>query len=96
LNQKAVVINSVSESDAVIQTATISPSICVAIGSGVVLKQTGTCKLRLFQSKTEEFAASETLVEFTVNASLTCVKGKLTKKVTAVKPKCPTGYTIKK
>jgi hypothetical protein len=96
LNQKAVVINSVSESDAVIQTATISPSICVAIGSGVVLKQTGTCKLRLFQSKTDEFVASETLVEFTVNASLTCVKGKLTKKVTAVKPKCPTGYKLKK
>jgi hypothetical protein len=28
--------------------------------------------------------------------TITCVKGKLTKKVTAVKPKCPTGYTIKK
>jgi hypothetical protein len=28
--------------------------------------------------------------------SITCVKGKLTKKVTAVKPKCPTGYKLKK
>jgi len=28
--------------------------------------------------------------------SITCVKGKLTKKVTAVKPKCPTGYKVKK
>jgi hypothetical protein len=28
--------------------------------------------------------------------SITCVKGKLTKKVTAVKPKCPTGYKIKR
>jgi hypothetical protein len=28
--------------------------------------------------------------------SITCVKGKLTKKVTAVKPKCPSGYKIKK
>ena len=28
--------------------------------------------------------------------TITCVKGKLTKKVTAVKPKCPTGYKIKK
>jgi hypothetical protein len=27
---------------------------------------------------------------------ITCVKGKLTKKVTAVKPKCPSGYTLKK
>ena len=28
--------------------------------------------------------------------TLTCVKGKLTKKVTAVKPKCPNGYKVKK
>ena len=27
--------------------------------------------------------------------TITCVKGKLTKKVTAVKPKCPTGYQKK-
>ena len=29
-------------------------------------------------------------------ATITCVKGKLIKKVTAVKPKCPSGYTLKK
>ena len=29
-------------------------------------------------------------------ATITCVKGKLIKKVTAVKPKCPTGYKLKK
>jgi membrane protein involved in colicin uptake len=28
--------------------------------------------------------------------TITCVKGKLTKKVTAVKPRCPTGYKVKK
>jgi hypothetical protein len=28
--------------------------------------------------------------------TITCVKGKLTKKVTAIKPKCPTGYKPKK
>ena len=28
--------------------------------------------------------------------TITCVKGKLTKKVTAVKPKCPTGYKVKR
>jgi hypothetical protein len=28
--------------------------------------------------------------------TITCVKGKLTKKVTAVKPKCPTGYKLKR
>ena len=28
--------------------------------------------------------------------TITCVKGKLTKKVTAVKPQCPSGYKVKK
>jgi membrane protein involved in colicin uptake len=28
--------------------------------------------------------------------TITCIKGKLTKKVTAIKPKCPTGYKLKK
>lgn len=31
-----------------------------------------------------------------VKTTITCVKGKLTKKVTAVKPKCPGGYKLKK
>jgi hypothetical protein len=32
----------------------------------------------------------------TKKTTITCVKGKLTKKVTAVKPKCPAGYKVKK
>jgi hypothetical protein len=28
-------------------------------------------------------------------SSITCVKGKISKKVTAIKPKCPTGYKKK-
>jgi prefoldin subunit 5 len=28
--------------------------------------------------------------------ALICVKGKLTKKITATKPKCPSGYKVKK
>jgi len=29
------------------------------------------------------------------NTTITCIKGKLTKKVTAVNPKCPSGYKKK-
>jgi hypothetical protein len=32
----------------------------------------------------------------TKKSTITCLKGKLTKKVTAVEPKCPTGYRVKK
>ena len=32
----------------------------------------------------------------TKKTTITCIKGKLTKKVTAVKPRCPAGYKVKK
>ena len=32
----------------------------------------------------------------TKKTTITCIKGKLTKKVTAIKPKCPSGYKLKK
>jgi hypothetical protein len=38
------------------------------------------------------YAAPAPVVKAT---TITCVKGKTTKKVTAVNPKCPTGYTKK-
>jgi hypothetical protein len=95
LNEKAVAINPFSESDAVIQITSLSRTICVAVGTGILLKQPGSCRLKLFQAKNEEFAASKTLIEFTVNTAIVCFKGKLTKTVTAVKPVCPAGYMKK-
>ena len=35
-------------------------------------------------------------LETVKKVTITCVKGKLSKKVTAVKPKCPSGYKVKK
>jgi hypothetical protein len=39
---------------------------------------------------------AEAKVAATKKTTILCVKGKLTKKVTAVKPKCPSGYKVKK
>ena len=39
---------------------------------------------------------AETKAAALKKTTITCVKGKLTKKVTAVKPKCPSGYKLKK
>jgi len=47
------------------------------------------------QSVNVSLDSSEKVWEKTQKTTITCVKGKLTKKVTAVKPKCPTGYKIK-
>jgi hypothetical protein len=48
------------------------------------------------QSANSSLDASEKVWEKTQKTTITCIKGKLTKKVTAVKPKCPTGYKLKK
>ena len=50
---------------------------------------------RLAQLKAERSLAAAKAAT-TKKTTITCVKGKLIKKVTAVKPKCPTGYKVKK
>ena len=54
-------------------------------------------EVRLFANVTRfyEVALQDANVLATAKKTITCVKGKLTKKVTAVSPKCPTGYKKK-
>ena len=47
------------------------------------------------QSVNASLDASEKVWEKTQKTTITCIKGKLTKKVTAVKPVCPAGYKKK-
>lgn len=47
----------------------------------------------LIEKTTSALKAKESATKKT---TITCIKGKLTKKVTAVKPKCPSGYKLKK
>ena len=46
------------------------------------------------EQKAKQEAAAKAAA--TKKTTVICIKGKLTKKVTAVKPKCPTGYIVKK
>ena len=48
------------------------------------------------KAKQEAKAAAAAVAAKSKRTTITCVKGKLTKKVTAVKPKCPAGYKVKK
>jgi hypothetical protein len=61
----------------------------------------GRCVIAFSQEGNAEFKpASNLILDFNINGvggktTITCVKGKLTKKVTAVKPVCPAGYKKK-
>jgi hemolysin-activating ACP:hemolysin acyltransferase len=46
--------------------------------------------------KAKQEAANKKKTITTKKSTITCVKGKLIKRVTAVKPKCPPGYRVKK
>ena len=54
-----------------------------------------TTALYNINSLNSKLDSSEKLWVKTQKTTITCVKGKLTKKVTAVNPKCPTGYKKK-
>jgi secreted trypsin-like serine protease len=61
-------------------------------------KQEAEAKAAIDKAAAEMKAKQEAAAKAaaTKKTTITCVKGKLTKKVTAVKPKCPSGYKLKK
>ena len=48
------------------------------------------------KAKQEADAKAASIAAANKKTTITCVKGKLNKKVTAVKPRCPNGYKVKK
>ena len=48
------------------------------------------------KAKQEAEAKAAAIAAANKKTTITCVKGKTTKKVTAIKPKCPSGYKVKK
>jgi hypothetical protein len=86
-----------------IELGSYTEDVCGVIGNKISLRSKGTCSLYALQSGDSEFLpASPFRIDFLVQAptvkktTTTCIKGKLIIKVTAVKPKCPRGYKVKK
>ena len=86
-----------------ISFSTTSAGICSITGSTLSLIRDGNCSVTANAAETNIFSP----VSATVNILLTgttvvdkktvnCIKGKATKKVTGINPRCPAGYKIKK
>ena len=77
-------------------------NVCIYENGMIRTKTSGRCVIAFSQEGNSEFKpASNLVLDFTIAAAgkkttIICVKGKLTKKVTGVKPKCPAGYKVKK
>ena len=76
---------------------------CLVSGSTLTLLKSGNCSVTATQAGTSTLApASATATTMIVGVAqstkktISCTKGKTTKKVTGTNPKCPAGYKLKK
>jgi hypothetical protein len=104
LDEGGLTLDSSASSKLPVSSSSDTPDVCKRITSYVYLLSTGTCSLTFSQAGNNTYEKANSVnVTFEVvdtivvseKTTITCVKGKLSKKVTAVKPKCPTGYKQK-
>lgn len=81
-----------------IQNSALTPDICSVSQNKVSFLAAGKCEIFSLSLGNDEWA--ETSIKTTITKSIqsttiVCINGKLSKRVTAVKPKCPTGYKKK-
>jgi hypothetical protein len=103
ISSKSLTLNSTASGGGVITYATSSTGVCSITGSTLNLLKTGNCTVTATQAGTATLApvsatASITLTGTAVAAkrTITCIKGKTTRKVTGTNPKCPAGFKLKK
>jgi hypothetical protein len=107
LNQKTISMRITSSSGLPVDATTDDFNICSIFRQSqvnfeqfvVIFNDVGNCVFTLTQDGNYDFnPAGETYVSFEIlpnKTTITCIKGKLTKKVTAINPKCPKGYKKK-
>jgi hypothetical protein len=103
VSSKLLALTSTASSGSAITYSTTSTGVCSITGSTLNLLTGGNCTVTATQAGTSTLApASATATVMLTSAvvtnkkSITCVKGKSTKKVSGTNPKCPKGYKLKK
>jgi len=103
VSSKTLALTATASSGAVVAYSTTSTGVCSIAGSTLNLLTGGNCAVTATQVGTSTLApiSSTATVMLTGTVvtnkkSITCVKGKSTKKVSGTNPKCPKGYKLKK
>jgi hypothetical protein len=103
VSSKSLALTATASSGSVVAYSTTSTGICSITGSTLNLLTSGNCSVTATQAGTSTLAPVSATANITLTATkvaakktITCVKGKTTKKVTGTNPKCPTGYKLKK
>ena len=103
VSSKSLALTSTASSGSAITYSTTSTGVCSITGSTLNLLTGGNCTVTATQAGTSTLAPASatatvmlTGVVVTNKKSITCVKGKSTKKISGTNPKCPKGYKLKK
>ena len=103
LSSRSLALNSSASSGGAVTFAAAPNDICAVSGSLLTLLKPGACLVTASQAGTSTIAPVSKTLTLTIAGALpaakkiiTCVKGKKTVKKTAISPKCPAGYKLKK
>jgi len=99
LSSKTVALSATASSGGSVIYTTSTPDSCSVIGSTLNLLKSGNCSVTATQPGTSTIATisatANVMIAGTISPTkktITCVKGKKTKKVSGVNPKCPKGF----
>ncbi len=103
LSGRSLTLAATASSGAGVIFSTTTPTICSISGSTLNLLSAGNCAVTATQGGTSTFAPVSATANIVIAGSpvvarktITCVKGKSTKRVSGVNPKCPKGFKIKR
>ena len=103
LSSRSLTLAATASSGAGVIFSTTTPTICSISGSTLNLLRAGNCAVTATQGGTATFAPVSATANIVIAGSpvvarktITCVKGKSTKRVSGVNPKCPKGFKIKR
>ena len=103
ISSKSLILAATVSSGAAVTYSTTSNGVCSVSGSNLNLLTGGNCAVTATQVGTSTLAQISTTTTIILTGavvadkkSITCVKGKSTKKVSGTNPKCPKGYKVKR
>jgi len=103
LSSRSLTLAATASSGASVIFSTTTPTICSISGSTLNLLRAGNCAVTATQGGTATFAPISATANIVITGSpviarktITCVKGKSTKRVSGVNPKCPKGFKIRR
>ena len=103
LSSRSVILSASASSGAGILFSTSTPTFCSISGSTLNLLSAGNCAVTATQGGTTTFAPVSATANIVITGSpvvakktITCVKGKSTKRISGVNPKCPKGFKIRR